>query len=296
MVAPAIIGAGISAGAGLAGGILNLGAQNRANKTQERLASEQMAFQQDLATQGIRWRVNDAKKAGIHPLYALGANIPSYAPVSTAFGAPNFDFVGRAGQDVGRAVQASLTPPEKTREYIQASQKLALERGALENQILAARLAKINQPGTGPGVPSLRTNRYMIDGQGETARGVAPGALVKDTPLERVVPDPARPWQEPGAHVDMSWARTPRGYVRSRSKDVADRGDDDTIGNILWSVRNRFLPTLRAIAGHPVRGPYPAPPGKKWSLNPLDGTVSLVPHWPAGSRKGPRGGGGGSGW
>lgn len=37
-------------------------------------------MQEDFANHGIEMRVNDAKRAGIHPLFALNANLPSYSP------------------------------------------------------------------------------------------------------------------------------------------------------------------------------------------------------------------------
>lgn len=48
------------------------------------LAEDQIDYQKDLAHKAIRWRVKDARKAGIHPLYALGASPGTYSPVNTA--------------------------------------------------------------------------------------------------------------------------------------------------------------------------------------------------------------------
>lgn len=44
-------------------------------------ASKDRAFQKKFAQNGIQWRAADARKAGIHPLAALGASTPSYTPV-----------------------------------------------------------------------------------------------------------------------------------------------------------------------------------------------------------------------
>ncbi|MEM3753884.1 MAG: hypothetical protein QW518_08940 [Thermofilaceae archaeon] len=57
----------------LAGGALGAWATNKANK-------ENVKFQKRFAKQGIQWRVADAEKAGIHPLYALGAQTASFTP------------------------------------------------------------------------------------------------------------------------------------------------------------------------------------------------------------------------
>lgn len=78
-----VIGAGL--GSTVGGGIDS----NQANKTtqgyynsQMNLARQQMQFQQDYAKSVMQWRVEDAKKAGVHPMAALGMSNPSYSPVS----------------------------------------------------------------------------------------------------------------------------------------------------------------------------------------------------------------------
>lgn len=68
-------------------------AQNRA--LQEKLFNQQLASQKEFAQNSIQWRVADAKKSGIHPLFALGANGSSYTPMDTSgfnSTAPQFNF------------------------------------------------------------------------------------------------------------------------------------------------------------------------------------------------------------
>ncbi len=77
MVAPIIIAAGIAAGGALAGGALS---QSSADKA----AAQDAAAQREFAQHGVRWRVADAKAAGLHPLYSLGANVPTFSPVARA--------------------------------------------------------------------------------------------------------------------------------------------------------------------------------------------------------------------
>lgn len=52
---------------------------------EEQFAREQIALQREFAQHGVRWRVEDAVAAGLHPLFALGANVPQFSPVSMAF-------------------------------------------------------------------------------------------------------------------------------------------------------------------------------------------------------------------
>ena len=58
----------------LIGGLMGRDAQRDANEAQERMAAQNIALQREFAQQGIQWKVVDARKAGISPLYALGAS------------------------------------------------------------------------------------------------------------------------------------------------------------------------------------------------------------------------------
>lgn len=152
---PAIIGAAAS----LAGGLLNNKSAEKANKQAEANALRQEALQKEFAQSGIQWKVQDAAKAGIHPLYALGANTVSYSPTSVGTTAPNFDFLADAGQNIGRAIQSGTGPQGRIAALQLTAAGLQNEGLQLDNElkrtqlVSAARLA--GQPGTGPGIPSL---------------------------------------------------------------------------------------------------------------------------------------------
>lgn len=144
MVFP-LLGAVIGAGASLIGGAMNNSAQAAANRANiaatEKANAQNLAAQKEFAQQGIRWRVEDAERSGIHPLYALGAQTPSFSPSfqagHTEAGRPG-DGLSAAGQDIGRAVSSTLTQPE--RAYNQAMMTLQMERGALENELLRSQI------------------------------------------------------------------------------------------------------------------------------------------------------------
>lgn len=122
-------------------------------------AEEQAELQREFAQNGIRWKVEDAKAAGIHPLYALGAQTTAYSPVSV--GAPDF---ATGGQNLGSAIDAMRTPAEKADGYEKTVKDLTLQKMGLENEVLASQIRMLNQPGRGPGMPGDR----MISGQGNT--------------------------------------------------------------------------------------------------------------------------------
>lgn len=95
------------------GGVLGLGSTKDTNDAQVSLAREQMAYQKELAQNQIQWRVEDAKKAGLHPLAGLGVSSASYSPVSTDLTPPDYSFLGDMGQNLNRAIQQGKTQKER---------------------------------------------------------------------------------------------------------------------------------------------------------------------------------------
>lgn len=106
---PVVTGSLIGAGGALLGGIFgqSAGAKNR------RLAREQMQLQREFAQHGVRWRVEDAKAAGIHPLAALGMQAMPVTPVMAGYDNSIGEALADAGQNVGRAVAAQMTADQR---------------------------------------------------------------------------------------------------------------------------------------------------------------------------------------
>lgn len=106
---PIVTGAMIGAGANLLGGVLS-GSSSRRN------VQRQIGFQREMAQHGVEWRVADAKRAGVHPVYALGAALPSAAPIPVG---PGEDYgIAAAGQDIGRAVAATQTAEQRAEQQL----------------------------------------------------------------------------------------------------------------------------------------------------------------------------------
>lgn len=91
---PALIGAGASI----------LGTKMAQDAADDRAAAANQAGR-EMATHGIRWKVEDAKAAGLHPLFALGGAGATYSPAA----APVFD----QSQNLGRAAEALSSGFEK---------------------------------------------------------------------------------------------------------------------------------------------------------------------------------------
>lgn len=130
-----MLGSLIGAGANIIGGLLNRKSQQEANAINQANADRNAAMQAEFAQQGIRWKVADAKAAGIHPLYALGAQTTSFSPVSVgAVGDTSLgNSLANAGQDVSRAINATRTLPE--RQAAIALTQAQLEGINLDNEI-----------------------------------------------------------------------------------------------------------------------------------------------------------------
>lgn len=270
-----MLGELISGGASIIGGLFGKSSAEKANKANIKL-------QKEFAQNGIQWKVADAKAAGLHPLAALGAQTTAFSPSvvgDTSFGTG----IAQAGQDVGRAINSTRTQGQKADAYTKTVQDLSIQRMGLENTLLASQIAKTNQAGSPPDMPTA-TQRYLVDGQGEgkvsTPNLPSGTPLISDQPLQRVVSDPSAPFQEPGAINDLGFARTSTGHTPIPSGDMKQRIDDDLIGTLIWNLRNRLLPTV----GLNRTPPYKAPRGSHWEYDRLRQEYQLV---------GPANGGGG---
>lgn len=249
-----MLGSIASAVAGLAGSAISH-FSNTAN------AKRNIQLQKDFAQQGIRWKVADAKAAGIHPIYALGAPTHSFSPVS--IGDSLGTGIRQAGQDIGRAINSTSSPTQRLDAFGQAAQALSLEKGGLENELLRSQIARMRQT-TNPALPD-GTDPYMIGGQGNAA--------IKDQPLKRT-PSGLDPSTEPGAITDIGWSRTKGGgWMPVPSKDTKERIEDIAPHEWAHYIRNNIVPMISSGRMNPP--PVPLQSGYRWSYNPIDGYTQV---------------------
>lgn len=190
-----MLGAILGAASSALGGFLNRDAAKDANEANARAAAQNIALQREFAQNGIRWKVDDAKAAGIHPLYALGASTTSFSPVSVgAIPASAGSGLAAAGQDLSRAINATRTAPERLEAT--AATRLQLEGLSLDNDIkratYASALQRIRQnenppiPTVGPfAVPEAKKSEdrqpLMLEGNRVlTSAGTSPGKAWED--------------------------------------------------------------------------------------------------------------------
>lgn len=249
VVAPAVVGGGL----GYLGAGLNADASKEA-------AAKNAAMQREFAQWGVRWKVADAQAAGIHPLYAMGANTHSFSP-SYVGDSSMGGWLADTGQNISRAIAAGSTASERKLSDLQ------LEHARLQNDYLRERILSEQRQRSqvGPAFPSPSSDPYL-SGQGDVGRvgGIDPRVI--DEPLRRTVGDPSYPGKEAGAILDFNLARTAGGYAVIPAGEVKQRIEDDWLAEQQWKLRTY---------GHVLRGNIRLPDGRRALVNPLTG--ELVP-------------------
>lgn len=276
---PALIGAGASLIGGLFASKKSEQAAKAANATQMNVADRNIELQKQFAREGIQWRVEDAKQAGIHPLAALGAQTHTFSPVAVGSALPDYSGIAQAGQDVSRAIHATRDPGAKLDAYTKTVQDLTVQRMGLENQILEAQLAsqiaKVSQPGTPPGIPADLRTRYLIDGQTDSIIGT-PYTFEFNEKFERSPSRPNNPTAEFGSVPGWTYERTPNGGLAViPSKDSKERHEDNWIQQALWNVRHYWRPLVNPMYRTPTKpnaNDYPLPDHLEWRYNGLTAT------------------------
>lgn len=247
-VGGALIGgpAGAALGGSLGGAIDGYNSENSARVRADTIRKEDIALQKEFAQMGLQWKVEDAKKAGIHPLAALGAAGAGYSPVADTFTSQGVeDWGSKFGQDISRAMAAGGSREDQTMQRLQvAGLQADLDGKLLDNQIRASQIAKLNQNQTG--IPNK----------------------IKIKPSEQTATATGLPHQQAGEISDVGWARTKTGYAPVPSTDVKERIEDQFIPEAMWSMRNQLLPNF-GVNDPPPRSLLKNPSKNDWQWNPL---------------------------
>lgn len=286
-----IAGSLIGAGSSLAGGMINA-------TTSKTIAREQMRLQKEFAQNGIQWRVEDAKKAGLHPLYAIGASGASYTPVSQDSSAMG-NAVADAGAYLGKAVDQAISKADQKAlqqenlEYARLMREGNLElmrqniRGKKldndfnEQQMVNSLRAQGSANPVRPLVVSTPMGEFNVnnpDKKRYTAKVAGNGAAalvgVDLQPAKVVMSSPGNPAQTAGANSDYSLIRTANGYAIIPSEQFANSTDDDLVSKVAWHLRNtignRFSPPPDLDSrSYPL--PRGVPKGSVWKYDRISG-------------------------
>jgi len=202
-------------------------------------------LQREFAQNSIKWKVDDARRAGVHPIYALGASGASFSPMySTDSGSPdanpNMKDLVEAGQNITGAISRSATQQQRQ------MQALNLESAQLDNEIKRTQLRQMQM--SSPGIPSSDGN--FMPGQGNSG-------IVQPKPATPVVSQPGRPAQEAGWSPDVGYSRTDSGLTPVVPQSLSESLEDDFIGKLQWRWRNNLMPNMAPQDSAPPRNQLP---------------------------------------
>ncbi|AXH77386.1 MAG: DNA pilot protein [Microviridae sp.] len=237
MVAPLVMAAIVSAIAGAAGAAANADAQRKAN-------NRNADMQKDFAENGIQRKVADAKAAGIHPLYALGASTPQFSPSYQAgdVGGP----IAQSGQDISRALMATADSDTRRTSNATAGHMAQLqeEHMSLQNDLLRSQILRSNAQ-IGPPMPAV--SYPVLPGNVDVITGdsVGPGT-VKYTPHEITSGRSDYPFLNPGtvpggAEYDFG----PAGRWILPSNQASQALEDMDLGKYAITAAMNFGPKAR---------------------------------------------------
>lgn len=235
----------IGGGFDLLGGYLDNEAQeksdqkNRQHQDQVNVANADL--QREFAKMGIRWKVEDAMAAGIHPLAALGASTQGAQPSHQAFVGSPKQGIGRAMSNIGQNITRSMTTTSTQEDKI--SRALQIKRMDLENQVLEKQLRQTDQ--IGPAMPSTKPFGQAIDGQSESLNDSITAAQIwQALGFRGGPPHKDRNAQETGYRPDVSYSQGDRAVFPQIPESLSESMEDDIIGKALWRVRNQIAPNF----------------------------------------------------
>lgn len=254
------IGGAIGGVGSIVGGIIS-------GDNAQAIAGMNYEAQKEFAQNGIRWKVEDAKRAGIHPLYALGASTQGYSPTTAGY-TGDFgisDAAAQFGQGFERAQQAKMTKEERDKQEVRdaiqdmaALEDLNQKRRMNDAQIRLANseifrnfalstnaLRNSGLPPAMPGGPG-----GVIPGQGES---YATGQTTPEI-SEVVTSAPGLPSVQAGSPPDARFYSTATGRAPLPTEESGDAMDAAFGSGIQWSLRNNLLPYLANF--FPINDPH----------------------------------------
>ena len=257
------LGSIVSAVGSIAGGILG------ANSAQN-VASMNYEAQKEFAQNGIRWKVEDAKRAGIHPLYALGASTQGYSPSGGYTGDYGIsDAAAHLGQGYERAQQAKMTKEERDKQDVRdaiqdmaALEDLNQKRRMNDVQIrlanseifrnFALSTNALRKTGLPPAMPGGLGG--VIAGQGNS---YATGQTTPEI-SSVVTSEKGTPSVQAGSPPDVRFYRTlSGGRAPLPTEEAADAMDAALGAGLQWSFRNNLVPWLANF--FPINDPHRLP-------------------------------------
>lgn len=212
-------------------------AQDQANRTAIALRDQDHERQERFAQSGIQWRVADAQKAGIHPLYALGATGASYSPSPVSIGTAPVaadtsmgTAVSAMGQDISRALNSTRSQTQRDDAFTKTVQEMSLQKMGLENELLASQIQRLKVQ-SNPPMPGLVSRAPGGSGDLKVA-----GMPIKKDPATSDMQDFSDRYGDEGL---AQWTIPPMIMWRDYQATTGGRGPDTSswpsrVGSSVW--------------------------------------------------------------
>lgn len=171
----------INTGGALIGGALGSRGSTTAQRGQERLFfSINRRDQINALQKGIRWRVRDAKAAGVHPLAALGAQLGQYTPIHGGSGG-GFGATGDVAADAVRFAAAQIAEMVANLDESKSRTRLNnAQADLLAAQAAASTIARAVSPGTPRPTPQSPPGHDVVNPQFTPT--ISPGFSIRTNP------------------------------------------------------------------------------------------------------------------
>lgn len=228
-------------------------------------------YQEKFAKEGIQWKVADAKKAGLHPLAALGASTNSFTPVTALFARQpkTYNEYGRLGKNIGQSLYNAISRIQLKKD-LQTIRNMELSNEELELEVERKRKLNnaISESGTRvDGVIQGQSDSIGVDYSNRKAvKQITPGIQPGVDSLENYSQDSdkylwLKPTQENSEVLESSWFDQFK-YVGYRMAKI---------GKAYWYYYNNTSKGAREHRAH-IRSIRPkAPKGYHYRFNPLRG-------------------------
>lgn len=261
---PAVAGPIIQGGMSIGGNLFAAREGKKAWRRQQRAQDQEYARQKEFAQMGIRWKVADAKAAGLHPLYALGAMPSNYSPAmiqsepSSGIG----ESMAEAGQSISRAMMATQTSQEKQMQQMALEAHIAnMAESDMRRQVLESerdRNYQEMQRGIWDSVPSVTPDTsHWVYPEGQTSAvlpDVAPASFV---PHGLVAPKAPTVYSSPRGDSSTADGATPmwrRFTVANGAEIVLPGGMQGDAAEVLESLAESPIMMAAVIAENDQRG------------------------------------------
>jgi len=225
-------------------------------------ASKDRKYQKQFAQNQIQWRVADAKAAGVHPLYALGASVTPYTSVGDGGAGASMSALG---QDISRAKMATLDRREREAaanaaaldarmrmENERARTKSEIMESAARTDLIRSQIARLNSAQVGPPQPALESSM---------------GGRVEPQPSRPTIGHPNNPARDPGSITEYRFSQLPNGdLVPVPSTDWQGMVDEMfSPQGMGWTWRNNIVPFFdHNYFPRPDPQQHPPRPGYEW--------------------------------